>query len=302
MILNHKLETFLTVANEGSFNRAAEELFLSPPAIIKQINALEVELGFKLFQRTKKGLTLTEAGKSFYKDTKYIIQYFTGSIERARKSLQSERDFLRIGVSIMTPGKFIVDLWEKICEELPQLKFQFIPFQNNPEVAREGERNFGQEIDMAVGIFDKNFLKERECDATWLSDEPLRIAVPFHHSLYKKNILSLEDLYGQNLMMIHRNWNKYIDELRDNLEKNYPQISILTFNFYQVEIFNRCERENNLILTIDRWKDVHPLMKVLPVKWEYTAPFGILHSPNPSNIVRHFLDVVKRTVRKVNTL
>lgn len=164
--MNNKLETFLKVANEGSFNRAAEELFLTPPAIIKQINSLESEIGFKLFQRTKKGLTLTEAGKSFYNDTKYILQYFSGSIERARKSSQEEKDFLRVGVSIMTPGKFIVDLWEKICEELPQLKFQFIPFQNKPEVAREGERNFGQEIDMAVGVFDENFLKERECDAT----------------------------------------------------------------------------------------------------------------------------------------
>ena len=103
MILNNKLETFLKVANEGSFNRAAEELFLTPPAIIKQINSLESEIGFKLFQRTKKGLTLTEAGKSFYNDTKYILQYFSGSIERARKSSQEEKDFLRVGVSIMTP-------------------------------------------------------------------------------------------------------------------------------------------------------------------------------------------------------
>ena len=298
MILNNKLETFIKVANEGSFNKASEELFLSPPAVIKQINSLESELGFQLFRRTKKGLTLTDAGKSFYEDTKYLLKYFMGSVERARMAETSERNFLRVGVSIMTPGQFVVDLWARIHTQLPQLKFQFIPFQNIPEIAREGERNFGRDIDLTVGVFDEDFLKERECAATWLSDEPLRIAVPFHHSLYSRDFLSIQDLYGQNLMLIHRHWNKHIDFLRDDLERNHPQVAIFTFDFYQVEIFNRCERENNLILTIDRWKDVHPLMKVLPVKWNHAIPFGILHSPKPSKLVGEFLVEVRRVTRK----
>ena len=46
---NPQLETFIRVADAGSFNKAAEELFISPPAVIKQINLLEAQLGLTLF-------------------------------------------------------------------------------------------------------------------------------------------------------------------------------------------------------------------------------------------------------------
>ena len=49
---NHQLETFIRVANEGSFNKAAEESHITPTAIIKQINLLEDSLVVKLFERT----------------------------------------------------------------------------------------------------------------------------------------------------------------------------------------------------------------------------------------------------------
>ncbi|MBQ4432624.1 MAG: LysR family transcriptional regulator [Bacteroidales bacterium] len=297
-MLNPKLDTFLKVANEGSFNKAAEELFLSPPAVIKQINALELELGFELFERTKRGLRLTEAGESFYKDAKYLVQYYNGSVERARMASQTDRDFLRIGVSIMTPGQFIVELWEKVYGDLPGLKFQFVPFQNTPEVAKEGERNFGRDVDLVIGTFDEHFLQERGCDATWLSDEPLRVGVPFHHPLHTKDNLSVQDLYGHTLHIIQREWNEGMDALRDDLAQNHPQIGIVTFAFYQVEAFNQCEREEHLMVTIDPWKDVHPLMKVLPVDWCHKIHFGLLHSPVPSRTVRRFLDAVRRVAGK----
>ena len=70
---NPQLETFLCVAECGSFNKAAEKLFISPPAVIKQINLLEENLDLQLFVRTHRGLQLTEAGKSLAQDAKYII-------------------------------------------------------------------------------------------------------------------------------------------------------------------------------------------------------------------------------------
>ena len=68
LMYNPQLETFIRVADAGSFNKAAEELFISPPAVIKQINLLEAQLGLTLFVRTHRGLKLTEAGKSLYLD------------------------------------------------------------------------------------------------------------------------------------------------------------------------------------------------------------------------------------------
>ena len=55
LMYNPQLETFIRVADAGSFNKAAEELFISPPAVIKQINLLEAQLGLTLFVRTLSG-------------------------------------------------------------------------------------------------------------------------------------------------------------------------------------------------------------------------------------------------------
>ncbi len=49
---NPQLETFIRVADAGSFNKAAEEAYITPTAVIKQINLLEAELDVKLFERT----------------------------------------------------------------------------------------------------------------------------------------------------------------------------------------------------------------------------------------------------------
>ena len=74
MMYNPQLETFLCVVELGSFSKAAEKLFITAPAVIKQINSLESSLGLQLFDRTHRGLLVTEAGRSLYKDTSYVIQ------------------------------------------------------------------------------------------------------------------------------------------------------------------------------------------------------------------------------------
>lgn len=101
---NPQLETFIRVADAGSFNKAAEQAFITPTAVIKQINLLEADLGVALFERTHRGLTLTKAGNSLYKDTKYIIQYCKDSVVRAKNAMQENTDMIRIGTSPMTPA------------------------------------------------------------------------------------------------------------------------------------------------------------------------------------------------------
>ena len=70
---NPQLDTFIKVADAGSFNKAAEDSFITPTAVIKQINLLERSLDVKLFERTHRGLKLTKAGQSLYQDAKYSI-------------------------------------------------------------------------------------------------------------------------------------------------------------------------------------------------------------------------------------
>ncbi len=294
---NPRLDTFLRVADAGSFNRAAEESYITPTAIIKQINLLETELGIHLFERTHKGLTLTKAGKSLYQDTKYIIQYCRDSVTRAKNVMQESSNVIRIGTSPMTPAQLLVQLWPEIQARCPDIKFQIIPFENTPENAREILANLGRNIDVVGGIFDETMLTLRECAGMELFREPFCCAVSVHHRLAEKDRLTIGDLYGENLLLMHRDWSHYVDELRDEIWKNHPQIHIVDFDFYNMEVFNRCENSNDMLLAISGWSNVHPLLKVIPVDWDFSIPFGLLHSHEPSKTVNRFLKAAGEAVR-----
>ena len=296
-LYNPQLETFLCVAESGSFNKAAEKLFISPPAVIKQINLLEENLGLQLFLRTHRGIQLTEAGKSLYQDAKYVIQYCKDSVTRARNAMRKTDDVIRIGTSPMTPAQVLVELWPKLQNYCPGTKFHLVPFDNTPENAREILGNLGQNIDVVAGIFDETMLNLRQCEGLEISREPICCAVSVHHRLAQKDFLTIQDLYGEKLMLIQRGWSHSVDLLRDNLWKNYPQIEIVDFNFYDVNAFNQCENNNCVLMAVPKWQYVHPLLKILPVDWGYTIPYGLLHSPAPSPVVKQFLYAVEKAVR-----
>ena len=294
---NPQLETFLSVAEAGSFNKAAEKLYISPPAVIKQINLLEESLDLQLFIRTHRGLVLTEAGKSLFQDAKYIIQYCKDSVTRAKNTMQESESLIRIGTSPMTPAQVLVDLWPKVQEYCPDIKFQLVPFDNTPENAREILANMGQNIDVVAGIFDETMLNLRKCAGLEISREPICCAVSVHHRLARKNSLTVKDLYGEKLMLMHRDWSHYVDLLRDDIWKNHPQIQIVDFDFYDVAAFNQCENNNCVLMAVENWRYVHPLLKILLVDWGYTIPFGLLHAPQPSDMVKQFLKAVEKVVK-----
>lgn len=293
---NPQLDTFLRVADAGSFNKAAEEMYITPTAVIKQINLLEGALDVKLFERTHRGLTLTKAGKSLYQDAKYIITYCEESVIRAKNAMQSDVNVIRIGTSTMTPAQLLVGLWSKIQVYCPNLKFELIPFENTPENAREILGNLGKNIDVVGGIFDEAMLSLRKCSGLELSREPFCCAVSIHHRLAVKDKLSVEDLYGENLLLMKRNWSSYVDRLRDDIWKNHDQINIIDFDFYNMSIFNRCENSDDILLAISGWANVHPLLKVIPVDWDYSIPYGLLHSPKPTPTVKELLIAAKKAL------
>lgn len=290
---NPQLETFLRVADAGSFNKAAEELFITPPAVIKQITSLESSLDIQLFHRSHRGLTLTEAGKSLYQDVKYIIQYCKESEVRARNAEQKDGQLIRIGVSPMTPVQFLMDLWPQLHALCPDIRFHLVNYENSAENAREILTNLGKNIDIVAGMYDADFLEHYQCDILELSRTPIKCAVPLNHRLAEKRVLSVKDLYGERFMLIRRGWNQYLDIMRDELWKDHPQIKIVDFERFNLSVFNQCESENNIMMTIDNWKNVHPMLKSIPIRWNYTIPFGIFHAAEPTETVKRFLEAVK---------
>ena len=90
---------FYAVARHGNISRAAEELFISQPAISKGIHKLEGTLGTRLFKRNSRGVTLTEDGELLFQ---YVEEAFA-SLDTAEKLLERRQQLgishLRVGAS-----------------------------------------------------------------------------------------------------------------------------------------------------------------------------------------------------------
>ena len=290
---NPILSTFISVAESGSFTKAAEVLFITPPAVMKQINSLEERLGITLFDRTNHGLQLTDAGKSFFQDAKYIIDYSNRAIEKAKDIDNKDRQqSIRIGTSIMTPAKFLLDIWSEIQKFNPYLKIELIPFENTPINSVEILRNLGKHIDIVAGLYDDGFLEDRRCKAAHLYDKKLLFAIPVTHPLCGKTKIELSDLKGRKVLLIRKNWNEYIDKLRTDLIENGTEIE--DFDMFNLNAFNRAAQENIPIITVEGWEDVHPLLRIVSADWNYSIPFGILYSPTPTKQVKDFISALHK--------
>ena len=290
---NPQLTTFISVAENGSFTKSADALYITPTAVMKQINALEERLGITLFERTNHGLKLTEAGKSFLQDAKYIVDYSDRAIEKAKEiENKDKRQSIRIGTSIMTPAKFLLDVWSEIQKFNPYLKVELIPFENTPINAVEILKNLGKHIDIVAGLYDDYFLKERGCKAAHLYDKKLLFAIPVTHPLCGQKEITLSDLKGRKVFLIRKNWNEYIDELRTDLTENGTEIE--DFEMFNLSAYNRAVQENTPIITVEGWEDVHPLLRIVPADWEYRIPFGILYSPTPTKQVKDFIGALQK--------
>lgn len=290
---NPQLDTFIQVAESGSFSKAAQALYITPTAVIKQMNLLEARVGVLLFRRTHHGLTLTRAGESFLKDARHVVRYSREAVARARDVDRGERRLVRVGVSLMTPNSVLASLWPRVRRRCPGMSIQVVTFENTPYNSRHMLATLGQDIDVVAGVYDDAFLRERGCAALDLVREPLCLAVPIESELAERASLSLDDLHGQTLMLIQRGWNEDIDRLRDEIWERHPQITVRDFPQYTAEAFNVCANEGHVLVSLALWESVHPMLRNVPADWDYRVSYGIFHAPEPSEHVAEFLDAIR---------
>lgn len=107
---------FYTVAKNGNITKAAEELFISQPAVSKSIKNLENNLGGKLFNRTKKGVILTEEGQEFYNYIKKAIEYINNAENKFNDLINLEVGTIKIGVSATLTKYFLTPYIKKFNE------------------------------------------------------------------------------------------------------------------------------------------------------------------------------------------
>ncbi|MBS4914315.1 MAG: LysR family transcriptional regulator [Veillonella sp.] len=91
-----QIDCVLELANTLNFNRAAENLFITQPALSYQIKSLEAEVGFQIFLRSGKGAALTLAGERFCEDLRIMRADLRRTIETCRNFSQDYNDVIRI--------------------------------------------------------------------------------------------------------------------------------------------------------------------------------------------------------------
>ena len=290
---SRELTTFIMVAEQGSFLKASKELYITPASVMNQINKLESLVGVKLIERTNQGTQLTAAGRSVYKDAKKIIKQSEQAIACARQIAREERQAIRVGTSILRPCKTLVDLWSQIDDDTLSVTIQIIPFDDSPASMEAMMDSLGKKIDCFVGPCDSLTWKERY-NIFYLAPSKCCIAVPRKHRLAKKDRLRWSDLDGETIMLVKRGESPVINQIRDEIEAEHPQIVIAdTPHFYDTSVFNECEQLGCVMETLDIWRDVHPSLVTIPMEWEYKIPYGIVYAKDPSESMATFIQTLQ---------
>ena len=295
---NPVLDTFITVAECGSFTKASELLYISPTAVMKQMNTLEAHLDLKLTERTSMGVKLTAAGEIIYRDAKFMIDYSKKSLAEAKAAEHSYDTTFCVGTSLLNPAKPFMDIWYRVNKKFPDYKLHLVPFEDDHDGILSEIKKLGEKFDFLIGVCDSKAWLSL-CNFMPLGRYKKMIAVSREHRLALKSSIGLEDLYGETLMMVKRGDSGVNDFIRNDLEKNHPQIHIEdTPQFYDLSVFNRCAEAGNVLLTIECWQEVHPGLVSIPVNWDYSIPYGLLYSLNAPDDVKRFVDEAAKLAGK----
>ena len=296
-MFNPLLCAFVCAADCGSFTKAAEALFLSPTAVMKQINTLEKHLNLNLLVRTSHGIRLTPAGEVIYKDARFLFDYSRRSIENARQAMAVDDNMFCVGTSMLNPAKPFMDLWYLASRSFSNYKLHLVPFEDNHEDIISEISRLGEKFDFLVGVCDSKMWLDK-CNMLPLGHYKKMCAVSREHPLAKKDRLEISDLYGETLMMVAEGDSSANDRIRADLKRDYPAIQIEdTPHFYDISVFNRCAETGNVLLTLECWKDIHPGLVTIPVDWEYSVPYGLLYSLTPPDDVKRFVLEIKNLLK-----
>lgn len=287
-MVDRHIETFICVADAGSFLKAADKLFISPNAVAKQINLLESRLQVKLFERSAQGVTLTEAGRLIYDEGKKMLRHAETVLAKARALDHPKETVIRIGVSQMNPAHILLAQWSKAAAQYPNIRLEVVPFEDTVPGFQQVLADMGRKVDVLACPYQTDYWGDLpDIRALYLMDLPFCIGCSASHPLAAKKNLSVSDLSGETLILLNRD--DYNDELRALLKRPELNIHTVETGYYDINTFNQVATSRDLILTAACWAEVHPLIVTLPVDWPYAMPYGLLYSKHVSKEVLQFI-------------
>jgi len=198
MELRH-LRYFLAVGEEQHYGRAAGRLRVAQPALSRQIQDLEEEVGFKLFERLPRGVKLSAAGQLFLGDARRILQEVNEATARAARVARGQSGTLRVGFTESASWRGVVpESFRRFREMQPDAELQLQPEPSlvQLEAIRSGRLDAGFVFNMPKA--------DPELDGRPVASERIDLAVPTSHPLTKLKQVRLRDLTSASFVWFPR--------------------------------------------------------------------------------------------------
>lgn len=189
------LKCFILVAENLSFARAAEALYKTQPAVTKQINALEQEIGVSLFIRSTRHVELTPAGMSFYKDAKEIVQNAQIAVERAQNQNVRE-NIINIGLSNPTVLFYLTPYLAHFHKDYPTIypNIQILGYKIIISLFMD------HKLDILF-MYKENMSQKKGVSFKEIQKDSYVFLLSSEHPLSKNKILSFSDLKNESVII-----------------------------------------------------------------------------------------------------
>jgi DNA-binding transcriptional LysR family regulator len=203
-----QLQYFIAVAEEGTVSGAAQSLSISQSAVTEAIQELEGDLGVALFERHRRGLSITHKGHQFYRHAARIL----ADVSDARRSFDSAEPAapgaLQLGVTSLVAGYVLSDLLARYRRAYPAVNVSAI--EDNGDYLEH--LLIGGELDVAVMVISN--LRDRVAlQAEIFETSPYRLWLPLGHRLASADIIHVSDIVPEPLIMLT------VDETEENTGK-----------------------------------------------------------------------------------
>lgn len=283
-----RLETFITVADTGSFSKAAEILYISVPALSKQMTSLEKDYGLTLFSRGSRGSHLTKSGLSLYKDAKDLMAFSSSALSRATLALNDSRTLLRIGNELLAPAYGLKPYLES-ADLASKYNFQLYSFTDDVNHSDYLYRKIGSSLDGVATLLNSHILPST-LSLLPLHKIPIGLLLPLGHPLLSKDIVSISMLDHVPLILPTEG-NPVLNEINRFLHEKllYPIIHRPRM-FYSIDVFNICLSEQAVIIAPSIWDGIHPSLTFRPIDWHFTSTYSFVYAKDASSDVLDFID------------
>lgn len=185
---------FKTVAEAGSISKAAQELFISQPALSTSISKLEHEVGVTLFNRSKRKVTLNRAGQEYYEKVVKALNELSQGKHNAIAAAEGREEIINLGAQTYVNFSTIV---QPFLHHYPSCKFVLSQIDSDDVL----ERLLNYDIDFCFTCMP---IASPSVECYHMLNQKLFLTVPPSHPLALKSYVRLEDVRNEDFICVSR--------------------------------------------------------------------------------------------------